>query len=193
MGTDIKNDKSQCLLAPATGSASVLDACCGSRMFWFDKADPRALFVDKRRETLIDHTGPKPASIVVNPDVLANFKELPFPDCTFALVVFDPPHTWCGPNGRTIKKYGSLPLDWRNEISAGFRECFRVLCPLGTLVFKWNEHRVKLTTVLSLTDQKPLFGQRVGNTRTHWIVYQKPNAGAEAPATDDVAQLKTLR
>jgi hypothetical protein len=29
----------------------VLDACCGSRMFWFDKADPRCLYVDKRCET----------------------------------------------------------------------------------------------------------------------------------------------
>lgn len=29
----------------------VLDACCGSRMFWFDRADSRAVFVDKRRET----------------------------------------------------------------------------------------------------------------------------------------------
>lgn len=144
-------------------------------MFWFDKADPRALFVDKRRETLTDHTGKKPAQIVVNPDMLANFQALPFADNTFALVVFDPPHTFCGPNGRTIKKYGTLPLGWRNEIAAGFRECFRVLCPLGTLVFKWNEHRVTLKTVLSLTDQSPLFGQKVGNTKTHWIVFQKQN------------------
>ncbi len=34
---------------------AVLDACCGSRMFWFDRKDPRAVFVDKRRET---HTLP---------------------------------------------------------------------------------------------------------------------------------------
>lgn len=29
----------------------VLDACGGSRMFWFVPADPRAVFIDKRRET----------------------------------------------------------------------------------------------------------------------------------------------
>ena len=29
----------------------VLDVCCGSRMFWFDQTDDRALYVDKRRET----------------------------------------------------------------------------------------------------------------------------------------------
>lgn len=28
----------------------VLDVCCGSRMFWFDRQDLRAVFVDKRRE-----------------------------------------------------------------------------------------------------------------------------------------------
>jgi len=151
----------------------VLDVCCGSRMFWFDKADHRALFVDKRRETVVDHTGKRPAEIVVDPDVLADFRKLPFSDEQFALVVFDPPHTFCGPNGRTIKKYGTLPPDWREMISLGFAECFRVLCPKGTLVFKWNEHRVKLWTVLALTDRVPLFGQKVGNTRTHWLVFVK--------------------
>lgn len=156
---------------------TVLDACCGSRMFWFNKADPRALFVDKRRETLTDYSGEKSAQIVVNPDVLADFTALPFADGSFALVVFDPPHTFCGPNGRTIKKYGTLPAgEWRGMLRHGFTECFRVLCPLGTLVFKWNEHRVKLSSVLSLTPEQPLFGQRVGNTRTHWIVFQKCSA-----------------
>lgn len=164
-----------CGSAATTGSRlpSVLDACCGSRMFWFDKADPRALFVDKRRERLIDTTGKKPAEIVVDPDILADFTSLPFDDAIFSLVVFDPPHTFCGPNGRTIKKYGTLPPGWRDMLRHGFAECFRVLCPMGTLVFKWNEHRVKLSTVLSLTPETPLFGQRVGNTKTHWLVFHK--------------------
>ena len=30
----------------------ILDACCGSRMFWFDKQNPNVLFVDKRSETV---------------------------------------------------------------------------------------------------------------------------------------------
>ena len=61
----------------------VLDACCGSRMFWFDKCDPRALFVDKRRET---HSLPDVSSaggsrtLVVDPDIQADFTALPFPD-----------------------------------------------------------------------------------------------------------------
>lgn len=157
--------------------ATVLDACCGSRMFWFDKADGRALFVDKRRETCAADTREGLREIVVNPDVLADFKALPFADATFALVVFDPPHTFAGPNGWTAKKYGTLKADWREEIRAGFAECFRVLAPLGTLIFKWNEHRVPVSTVLALTPEKPLFGQRCGTTaRTHWIVFQKQNS-----------------
>ena len=155
-------------------SPSVLDACCGSRMFWFDKADRRALFVDKRREVCVETSCRGRHEIVVNPDVLADFKALPFANSTFTLVVFDPPHTFSGPNGWTVKKYGTLKVGWREEIRAGFAECFRVLCPLGTLVFKWNEHRVPVSTVLALTPEKPLFGQRCGATaRTHWIVFQK--------------------
>ena len=30
----------------------ILDACCGSRMFWFDKNNPDVLFIDKRSETV---------------------------------------------------------------------------------------------------------------------------------------------
>ncbi len=28
----------------------ILDMCCGSRMFWMDKQDDRALFTDRREE-----------------------------------------------------------------------------------------------------------------------------------------------
>ncbi|MFN1099338.1 SAM-dependent methyltransferase, partial [Escherichia coli] len=33
--------------------ATILDMCCGSRMFWFDKNDDRAIFSDIRKE---EHT-----------------------------------------------------------------------------------------------------------------------------------------
>lgn len=154
----------------------VLDACCGSRMFWFDRSDTRALFLDKRRETHVVDTRDGRRQIVVDPDVLGNFTALPFPDESFPLVVFDPPHTFSGEKGWMAKKYGTLKGDWREEIRAGFAECFRVLAPQGTLVFKWNEHRVPVATVLALTPEKPLFGQRCGTTaKTHWLVFMKPN------------------
>lgn len=70
----------------------VLDACCGSRMFWFDRKDSRALYIDKRREThLAKDCSVKNGEreIVVAPDMIADFTSMPFPDSTFSLVVFD--------------------------------------------------------------------------------------------------------
>lgn len=143
-------------------------------MFWFDKADKRALFVDKRREAVYADSKQGRREIIVDPDIIADFTALPFPDDTFALVVFDPPHTFAGPNGWTRKKYGTLSPGWEDEIRAGFAECFRVLCPLGTMIFKWNEHRIPVSTVLNLTPERPLFGNRCGaNSKTHWIVFMK--------------------
>ena len=156
----------------------VLDACCGSRMFWFDRKDSRATFVDKRRER---HTLPDISSkggsreLVIDPDHLADFTDLPFPDDTFALVVFDPPHlATAGKNGWQAKKYGRLNGNWREMLRQGFAECFRVLKPYGTLIFKWNEHEIPVSKILALTPEKPLFGNRCGKTaKTHWIVFAK--------------------
>lgn len=51
---------------------------------------------------------------------------------------------------------------------------FRVLRTNGTLIFKWNEHEVRVSEVLGLTDAKPLFGNRCGKTaKSHWIVFMK--------------------
>lgn len=153
---------------------AILDACCGSRMFWFDKQDPRALFLDKRREVCTD---PRGRDVVIDPDVLGDFTDLPFEDDTFSLVVFDPPHTFNGANSAMAQKYGRLEPGWREQITAGFSECFRVLRAGGTLVFKWNEHRVPVKTVLAMTPEKPLFGHRSGSAaKTHWLVFMKPAA-----------------
>lgn len=162
-------------------SASVLDVCCGSRMFWFDKDDPRAIFVDKRWEThAIDIGTPGTigrSPIVVRPDVVANFKNLPFKSNTFDMVVFDPPHLERRQGTGIIKKkYGYLEGDWKNLIWLGFQECFRVLVPSGTLIFKWAETDHPLSDVLALTEYRPLFGHRSGKKLgTHWVCFMKPN------------------
>ena len=165
--------------AAPSGSAfpPALDVCCGSRMFWFDKQDPRALFVDIRRETWITDTRPGASPTVVNPDVLADFSNLPFPDNSFPLVIFDPPHlVRNGKQSRMSRKYGDLKGDWREMIRKGFAECFRVLKPEGTLVFKWNELDVSVAEVMALTPERPLVGNRKpAASKTHWLVYLKPN------------------
>ena len=156
----------------------MLDACCGTRMMWFDKRDPRAVFIDKRNECFRP-SGVKFADkdIEVHPDVQADFKAIPFPDNSFSLVVFDPPHIVRNSLlGNVTKYYGALPTDWKNELRGGFRECFRVLKANGALIFKWCESEIPVSEVLALTAEKPLFGHRTGKSaKTHWITFLKGN------------------
>ncbi len=127
---------------------------------------------------------------MIDPDQIADFRALPFADETFALVVFDPPHTFSGEKGWMAKKYGRLESTWRDDIRHGFAECFRVLAPAGTLIFKWNEHRVPVSTILKLTPCKPLFGQRCGTTaRTHWIVFMKEHGTVDATSHNDFSPI----
>jgi len=156
----------------------ILDACCGSRMFWFDRKNPAAVFVDNRRERheLVDKSSTGGSrSLIVDPDILADFTSLPFPDGRFALVVFDPPHlVRNGKSGWQAKKYGKLEGDWKEILRRGFAECFRVLKPDGVLIFKWNEHEIPVSQILALTPAKPLFGNRCGKVaKSHWIVFMK--------------------
>lgn len=172
-------------LTGGLGFPPVLDACCGSRMFWFDRKDSRATFVDKRRER---HTLPDVSSkggsreLVIDPDHLADFTDLPFPDNTFALVVFDPPHLERnGATGWVGLKYGTLKGDWREELRRGFAECFRVLRPEGVLIFKWCEDEIPVSQILALTPERPLFGHRSGKQqKTHWVTFMKPNLTGSA-------------
>ena len=147
----------------------VLDATCGSRMIWFNKKHPDAIYMDNRElsTTLCDGR-----MLNVKPDVIADFRDMPFDDNTFYLVVFDPPHLLkAGENSWLAKKYGVLGDDWQNDIAQGFKECMRVLKPNGTLIFKWNEEQVKLKEVLSAIGHEPLFGNR--RSKTHWMVFMK--------------------
>lgn len=128
---------------------TILDMCCGSRMFWFDKQDPRALFADIRSE---QHTLCDGRSLVISPDIIADFRALPFADASFPIVVFDPPHLErVGENAWMGKKYGRLNKDtWRDDLCAGFEEAFRVLRPHGVLIFKWNETQIPVSQILAL-------------------------------------------
>ena len=150
----------------------VLDPCCGSRMMWFDKDDPRATFGDIRTETRDLCDG---RVLTVDPDVVMDFRDMPFPDDTFHLVVFDPPHLErLGKDSWTAAKYGQLLPGWRDDLRLGFAECFRVLKPGGTLIFKWNEDQIPVSEVLALTPEKPLFGHKSGRlSKTHWIAFIK--------------------
>lgn len=159
----------------------VLDPCCGSRMMWFDRENPAVIFGDCRKETITvpdrSHGRADGTRVIhVCPDMLWDFRALPFLDSSFRLVVFDPPHlVRAGAKSWLAAKYGKLGHDWHEDLRLGFSECFRVLEPKGVLIFKWNETQIKLREVLSLTPHQPLFGNTSGKKAgTHWIVFMKP-------------------
>jgi len=160
---------------------TILDACCGGRMFWFDKQDERVMFQDKRNEIRIVDVGTPAtkgrAPKITRPDVLTSFTNMPYPDNTFWHVVFDPPHLQkVGKTGVLAASYGVLSDNWRDDICKGFAECFRVLKPNGTLIFKWCELEISIKEVLCLTSIPPLYGHRSGKKAlTHWVAFTKPN------------------
>lgn len=150
-------------------------------MFYFDKNDPRVLFQDIRQVSITLCDG---QPFEVNPDVLGDFRNMEFPDGTFNMVVFDPPHLlWNTGKSKFADIYGSLnpkakPAgwqcslfdNWREVLADGFSECFRVLKPGGFLIFKWNETDIPVREVLKLTDHKS--GKR---SNTHWLCFMKEN------------------
>lgn len=167
----------------------ILDACCGGKMFYFDKDNPNVLFQDIRD---VDMTLRDGRSFSIHPDVVADFRNMPYPDNSFRMVVFDPPHLLRNHHGSTVEsiygadgkdkpncweeqKYGSLGnADWRDTICQGFKECFRVLMPGGFLIFKWNDTDKPVSEILKLTDQEPIFGHISGKrSNTHWICFMK--------------------
>ena len=156
---------------------AILDACCGSRMFWFDKQNPAVEFCDIRE--VENHEYYPGRYIEIKPDTVCDFTNLPFDDKTFKLVVFDPPHlTWAGPTSWTRMKYGALDESWPEMLHDGFWECMRVLDDYGTLIFKWSEVQIPLKKILDAIGAKPLFGHRSGkNMNTHWMAFMKWPAG----------------
>jgi SAM-dependent methyltransferase len=139
-------------------------------MMWFDKRNPHAVYCDAREGTwrVMDRGVEREVSVA--PDVVCDFKTLPFEDGAFALAVFDPPHLLRAGSGYLRAKYGVLPERWEDEVRRGVRECMRVLRHEGVLVVKWSECHVTLPQLLAAIEWEPLFGTRSGRKgTTHWL------------------------
>ena len=145
-------------------------------MMWENKQHPNVLYIDNRPET--------------NPMELQDFRKLPYPDKTFKLIVFDPPHKIRkkSDTSRLAHDYGVLePETWQSDLTKGFNELWRCLKDDGILIFKWGETQVKYKDILSLFPVKPLIRQKsAGSTSrqskpcgTYWFCFMKiPNGEA---------------
>lgn len=93
-------------------------------MFWFDKKREDTIYMDCRSETFDIHG----KHVNVEPDVIGDFRNMPFEDEAFCHVVFDPPHLkWAGKNSIMKAQYGQLDKDaWADDLAKGFEECMRV-------------------------------------------------------------------
>lgn len=181
MNSDTPEIPARCVQpACSAGLPPVLDACCGPRMMWVNKQDPRAIYFDRRDEDYEitpNAAYPKGTTLRIRPDIQGSFTALPFPDDSFRLVVLDPPHVEnLSMNSVVGKTYSKLFPNWEDELAAGFRECFRVLKLEGVLIFKWASIQIPLKRVLALSPHPPLFGHNTGHrAQTHWMTFMKPN------------------
>jgi SAM-dependent methyltransferase len=147
-------------------------------MWWWEKEHPLAVYMDKReapKGSVGELTG-RPEwnpNWSCEPDVLASFTAMPFADESFQLVVFDPPHYKGNPGGINGLKYGALHWDTEQEdLRLGFMECWRVLRPGGTLVFKWAD---KMERVKPHFPATPIVGTRSPRGgQTRWFIFYKP-------------------
>ncbi len=154
----------------------ILDACCGGKMFHFDKNNPHVLFADIRKVRTTFKDRGKTRELIINPDVIHDFTNMPYQDESFKVVIFDPPHLiQGGENSWLVKKYGKLDkYEWEDALKAGFCECMRVLDKYGTLIFKWNETQIPVSKILKILPALPVIGHKSGRqNKTHWMLFVK--------------------
>mgnify|MGYP002754226326 CR=1 FL=1 len=91
----------------------ILDACCGSKMFWFDREHKETVYMDNRT---LDTTLCDGRKLIVKPDVIADFRKMPFEDESFD-IIFHP-----------------VSNSYIEKVEPVFKECYRILKKGGILL-----------------------------------------------------------
>ncbi len=155
----------------------ILDACCSCRMMWDkeNKNHKNAVYIDIRKEPK-GFIQSKP-NYEINPDYVMDFRNMDFPDKSFKMVLFDPPHfKKLGRSGIYFKEFGLLGENWEEDLKKGFNECWRVLDDCGTLLFKWSDHDIKAERILEIIGRRPVIrniNSGSGKSKTYWFVFMK--------------------
>ena len=151
----------------------VLDVCCGGKMFWFDKNNKDTLYCDIREveKGYIEWC----PNWECKPNVIADYRDLPFPDKSFKLIVWDIPHIIKGSSGIITKKYGSLGENWKEDTTKAFKSIWSKLDTHGTLCFKYSDLDIKVSEMLKLFPVRPLFGTMTKKAvnNTYWFCFFK--------------------
>ena len=165
----------------------ILDATCGGRTIWHEKnkQNPNTLYIDIRQELdpeFARSSHHRTAIFNIDPDQIQDFRNLPYPDKSFKLVVWDPPHITKKDGQKKLtgiitKKYGALNAEtWQYDLKKGFDELWRVLEDHGILIFKFHDGSIKHKEVLKLFHTNPLFGTTTAK-RNHntcrWFCFMK--------------------
>ena len=151
----------------------ILDACCGGKQMWFQKNHPNTIYMDIRQE--------KQGAIKLQPnwkckpDVIGDYRYMPFEDNSFKLIAWDIPHKIKKDKSIIDMKYGHLGENWKEDTLRGFNEIMRVLDDYGVLEFKFADISIPIKEVLSIFPIKPLFGTitKKGVNNTYWFCFMK--------------------
>jgi SAM-dependent methyltransferase len=128
----------------------IIDVCCGGKMWWFNKSRPGVLMMDNRK---VQPGTVKGENWSVQPDLVADFTKIPFENESFYKVVCDPPHKIKNDSGIITQKYGFLGENWQEKLTLMFEECWRILKPGGTFIFKWADTSIPPRKVLKCFDK----------------------------------------